>query len=63
MHAATTNRTLVTTAPNIIHEFGLGAYVRCMAQSLLSRRPRSFLEVAMRLSAKGREQRSEYSRN
>lgn len=50
MRGLITTRSLVTHAPTIIQEFGVGAYVRCLAACLLSRREVTFLECVMRLS-------------
>ena len=50
MRGIITTRHLVTNAPTIIHEFGVVAYVRCVAITLLSRRPVTFLECVMRCS-------------
>jgi hypothetical protein len=49
MHGLITTRNLVVNAPTIIHEFGMSAYVRCLAAALLSRKQVTFLECVMRL--------------
>jgi hypothetical protein len=48
MKGVITNRHLVTNARVIIHEFGMSAYMRCVAAVLFSRRPVTFLELVMR---------------
>lgn len=49
MQGLITTRHLVTNAPTIIHEFGMVAYVRCVAACVLARREVTFLEVVLRL--------------
>jgi hypothetical protein len=49
MRGLITSRHLVTNAPTIIQEFGMSAYLRCLAACLFSRRDVTFLEVVMRL--------------
>ena len=49
MRGLITSRHIVTNAPTIIHEFGMGAYLRCIAACMFSRRNVTFLEVVMRL--------------
>ncbi len=49
MRGIITTRHLVTNAPTIIHEFGMVAYMRCVAAAVLSKREVTFLEVVMRL--------------
>ncbi|MEZ0310327.1 MAG: hypothetical protein ACAI38_01045 [Myxococcota bacterium] len=49
MHGLITTRNLVVNAPTIIHEFGMSAYMRCLAAALLSRKNVTFLECVMRL--------------
>lgn len=49
MRGIITTRHLVTNAPTIIHEFGVGAYLRCI-RGVLSRRPVTFLECVCRCS-------------
>ncbi len=51
MQGLITTRHLVTNAPVIMKEFGVGAYVRCLAAATLGRRKVTFLEVVMRLRA------------
>lgn len=51
MQGIITTRHLVTNAPTIIHEFGFTAYLRCVANVLLSRRPVTFLECVMRCAS------------
>ncbi len=50
MRGLITTRHLVTNAPTIINEFGMKAYMRCVAACVLSKRHVTFLEVVMRLS-------------
>lgn len=40
----------MTNATTIIAEFGVGAYLRCLAAAILSRREVTFLECVMRLN-------------
>lgn len=47
MQGIITTRHLVTNAPTIINEFGIAAYMRCLAAALSSRRDVTFLEVVM----------------
>ena len=49
MRGLITSRHIVSKAPTIIHEFGMGAYLRCIAACMFSRREVTFLEVVMRL--------------
>lgn len=49
MRGLITTRNLVVNAPTIISEFGMSAYMRCLAAALLSRRHVTFLECVMRL--------------
>ena len=49
MRGIITSRHIVTNAPTIIQEFGMGAYLRCLAACMFSRRNVTFLEVVMRL--------------
>lgn len=49
MKGIITNRHLVTNASVIIREFGVTAYVRCVAACVFARRPVTFLEMVMRL--------------
>ena len=49
MQGTITTRHLVTNASTIIHEFGLGAYMRCVAAAMLSRKHVTFLEMVMRM--------------
>jgi len=49
MRGLITTRNLVVNAPTIIHEFGMSAYMRCLAAALLTRKPVTFLECVMRL--------------
>jgi hypothetical protein len=48
MRGIITTRHLVTNAPTIITEFGMAAYLRCLARTLLSRRPVTFLECVVK---------------
>ena len=49
MQGLITTRDLVTNAPVIINEFGMGAYMRCLVAAVLTRRKVTFLEVVMRM--------------
>ena len=49
MQGNLTTRHLMTNAPTIIHEFGMYAFVRCLASCVLSKRDQSFVELVMRL--------------
>ena len=49
MRGLITARHLVTNGTTIIQEFGLPAYMQCIAACLFSRRQITFLEVIMRL--------------
>lgn len=49
MRGIITTRDLVTSAPTIIAQFGMAAYLRCWARALLSRREVTFLEVVCRM--------------
>ena len=49
MQGFITTKHLVTNASTIIHEFGIGAYVRCVAAAMLSRKHVTFLEMIMRM--------------
>ena len=51
MRGLITSRHIVSKAPTIIHEFGMVAYMRCVAAAVLSKRDVTFLEVVMRLRA------------
>jgi hypothetical protein len=51
MRGLITTRNLVVNAPTIIHEFGVSAYMRCLAAALLSRKQVTFLECVMRLQS------------
>jgi hypothetical protein len=51
MRGLITTRNLVVNAPTIIHEFGVTAYMRCLAAALLSRKQVTFLECVMRLQS------------
>jgi hypothetical protein len=44
MRGIITTKHLVTSAPTIISEFGVAAYVRCWTRLMLSRREVTFLE-------------------
>lgn len=57
MRGLITTRNLVVNAPTIINEFGMSAYMRCLAAALLSRKDVTFLECVMRLQG-GCAQRS-----
>ena len=48
MRGLITTKHLMTNAATIIHEFGVGAYLRCLAAAVLSRREVTFLECVMR---------------
>lgn len=50
MRGLITTRHLLLNASTIIHEFGFGAYVRCLGQALLSRKPVTFLECVVKCS-------------
>jgi hypothetical protein len=50
MRGTITTRSLLEHASLIVREFGVLAYVRCLARAALSRRPVTFLEVVLRLS-------------
>ena len=49
MQGLITTRHLLTNAPTIIHEFGLGAYLRCVAAVVTSRHEVTFLECVIRM--------------
>ena len=49
MQGLITTRHLVTNAPTIINEFGMAAYLRCLAACMFWRRKVTFLEMVMKL--------------
>lgn len=49
MRGLITTRHLVLNASTIVQEFGLFAYLRCLAMALFSRKPVTFLECIVRL--------------
>jgi len=48
MRRQKTTKHLMTSAPTIIQEFGMLAFVRCLAHSMLSRKT-TFAELVMHL--------------
>ncbi len=49
MNGLITTKHLFTNAGDIVREFGLGCYTRCLFNALVSRRRVTFLELACKL--------------
>lgn len=49
MGGAITTRHLLTQAPTIINEFGVGAYLKCVCRTMFSRKEVTFLECTCQI--------------